>query len=66
MPKQKRWQIKRDMDRAVEYIKRAQYQLTKWGSQYSGPHPDYYEGFSALVLILDTAISGINDLRDRI
>ena len=66
MPKQTRWAVKRDLDNAITQIRAAQYQLTKWGSKYEGPHPDYFEMFSALVLACDTLINGIEALKAHI
>lgn len=49
MPKQKRYAVKRDLDRALEYLNHVQDYCAKWGHEYKPFHPELYEAFVAAV-----------------
>ena len=66
MPKQKRWEVKRECDRAAEDIIRAQTHVVRAFGQYEEPHPDIFRQAASVVQALETAKDLILMLRDRI
>lgn len=66
MPKQKRWTIKRELDRAVNCIDNAQNHLVVSGREFEQPHPEIFQKFCKVVAFLDDVKVPINLLRDEI
>jgi len=49
MPKQHRWNIKRELTSAVNNLNTAQNHIIKYGHEFEEPHPDIYKQFCDLV-----------------
>lgn len=65
-PKQERWYIKRDMDRALDHLDRAQRYLIMHGIKYEKDHPDLFGHFSAITSSLELTKDAVSSLRDEI
>lgn len=66
MPKQKRWAVKRDLDRSDEYLNHAQDYLAKWGHEYQSYHPELYDAFVAAVNGIELVKGLVSRIRESI
>lgn len=66
MPKQKRWAIKAQLDKAEGNINTAIDHIVSVGHEFEGVHDDYYQAFCAICKMLDLTKEQVKDLRDRI
>lgn len=66
MPKQKRWQIKRELDQAAGNVRKGQAVLVAVGSEFESFHPEIYVHFCLIVATLEETAKGIDKLKDSI
>lgn len=66
MPKQKRWAIKKKLDQAGQAVQRAQDYVVEVGYDFRDIHPDFYDGFSRIVVALEKLKASIQELSELI
>lgn len=66
MPKQHRWQIKKQLDQADLACKKAQNYVVGIGYEFKEYHPEYYDAFSAIVQTLETVRTAIQRLGEEL
>jgi len=66
MPKQHRWEIKRELEAAENNILTAQNHLVKYGHEFETVHPDIYAHFCDLIRALGLISDSIKTVRERI
>jgi len=66
MPKQKRWQLKRQLEQAENDIERSQRNLIIVGAEFSGVHDNYYEALAKIVEGLEWFKSSVAKIKDAI
>lgn len=66
MPKQTRWQLKRDLEQAVGNLDTASEYLIRVGSRFKGVHDDYYQALEQIYVNLQIIVKAINDVKDMI
>ena len=66
MPKQKRWQLKRDLDQAINLCSTANEYIVRVGSQFKGVHDDYYQALERIYVALEVTIKSIREVKDII
>jgi hypothetical protein len=66
MPKQKRWNLKRELDRACSNISNAQIHIVKVGEEFRPFHPEYTEALQTIFTACETVKEHIEKVRDLI
>lgn len=66
MPKQYRWSLKQQLNRALKSLNYAQDAIVKVGHQYKDKYPQRYEGFCIAVSLIDKVKEIIKKLKDSI
>ena len=66
MPKQKRWQLKRSLEQAVNDLDRCQKNLITVAAQFDGVHPEFYKALSIQVQGLELSKGFINQIKDAV
>ena len=65
MPKQKRWEIKRELEAAENNIQTAQGHIVKYGHEFETIHPEIYQQFCDLVHALNLIKESIKTIREN-
>jgi len=66
MPKQKRWQLKRQLEQAENDLDRCQRNLIIVGADFSGVHDEYYNAIASIVEGLELFRSSVAKIKDAI
>ena len=66
MPKQKRWQLKRQLEQAENDMDRCQRNLIIVGADFSEVHQEYYEAIASIVEGLELLRSSVTKIKDAI
>jgi hypothetical protein len=66
MPKQHRWEIKRELEAAENLMNTAQNHIVKYGAEFEPVHPEIYAQFCAIVSALDKLKDAVKTIRERI
>lgn len=66
MPKQYRWTLKRDLDKAVNHLDKAEDLVLRVGKPFEHVHDDYFDRFIKVVASIHITIEVIKQLRDAI
>ncbi|GAI70788.1 unnamed protein product [marine sediment metagenome] len=66
MPKQKRWQLKRQLDQAVNDQDRSQRNLIIVAADFDGVHQNYYNALATIVQGIEFTKAAINSFKDAI
>lgn len=66
MPKQRRWQLKRDLEQAVGNLDTASEYVVRVGSQFKGVHDEYYQALESVFVAIQVTIKRVNDIKDMI
>jgi len=66
MPKQKRWQLKRQLDQAVNDLERAQRNIIIVAYQFEGQHDDYYDALAKVVYSIDLTREVVDSIKEAI
>ena len=66
MPKQKRWQLKRQLEQASNDLERAQRNIIIVASQFDGLHPEYYEALAQVLKGIELTRVAVDQIKDEI
>ena len=66
MPRQKRWALKRECDRVIEDIERAQAHLVAVYEAFAAPHPEYAQQLYVMGQALGSVSQVIGQFRDEV
>lgn len=66
MPKQKRWQLKRQLEQAINDIDRCERNLALVGAEFAGVHDDYWQALSSIVQGLELLRGSLEKIKDAI
>lgn len=66
MPKQKRWELKRELEQAEGNIDTACQYIVRVGTKFKGVHDGYCDALEAVWLTLQLTRKTLTDIRDMI
>lgn len=65
-PKQKRWQLKRDLEQALGNLEQACEYIVRVAIPFKGVHDDYYNALQAVCTAIQLTRKTVNDIKDLI